>query len=150
MANLEMEELRLIAEVRKALTEKNMMQKQLAEAVELSTGAMSMALNGMKRLPCGTWRKICDVLQLDYDAIVSSVVPGCAEAVEAGKPDVYEGVLVKAEPEELYRIFCFCEERLADNLERGTKMQPEELYKLMTAMYALRDATLALQPGETY
>ena len=57
-------------------------------------------------------------------------------------------VTIKAPPEDLYRLFLFCEERMADNLRMGTRMEPEQLYKLMQAMYALRDASLALQPGE--
>lgn len=59
-----------------------------------------------------------------------------------------EFVVVNAKAEELYRLFLFCEERMADNLELGTRMPPEELYKIMQAMYALRDASLKLQEGE--
>lgn len=59
-----------------------------------------------------------------------------------------DAVMVHAEPEDLYRLFLFCEEMMADTLQRGTRTAPEELYKLMKAMYALRDATLAMQPGE--
>lgn len=58
------------------------------------------------------------------------------------------GVLVNAQPEDLYRLFLFAEERLQDNLRLGTRMPAEELYKLMQTMYAMRDAALALQPGE--
>ncbi len=59
-----------------------------------------------------------------------------------------DDVMVHAEPEDLHRLYLFCEERMADTLRMGTWMTPEELYKLMQAMYALRDASLALQPGE--
>lgn len=58
------------------------------------------------------------------------------------------GVLVNATPEELYRLFLFAEERLQDNLRLGTRMPAEELYRLMQTLYAMRDAALALQPGE--
>lgn len=126
MANLEMEELRLIGAVRTAMNEKGMKQTQLAEAVGASSGTISAGLSGVQRMSAGRWRKICEELGLDYDAIVCAPDDALVqtEPVEAAKEEAPEGVLVKAEP--------------------------EELYKLMTAMYALRDATLALQPGETY
>lgn len=57
-------------------------------------------------------------------------------------------VTIKAPQEDLYRLFLFCEERMADNLRMGTRMPPIELHKLMCAMYALRDATMQLQAGE--
>ena len=57
-------------------------------------------------------------------------------------------VTVEATPEELFGLFHFCECQIAECLRKGTIMDPKELYMIMNAMYALRDATLKLQDGE--
>lgn len=59
-----------------------------------------------------------------------------------------ENLYVFASQEDMYALYCFLEERMADYLKMGTRMPPEQLYKVMSAMYALKDATLKLQEGE--
>ena len=91
-----------------------------------------------------TWIRICDTLGVDFEeiekkyrkmeekkAMAEEATEARAEAVPETAP---EGVMVNADPVELYRLYLFCEERMADNLRMGTRMEPEQLYKLMQAM----------------
>lgn len=141
----------------------------IAAGANVSVPSVISALKDGSTTRKDTWVKICDTLGFDYDALVKkyrdmekkAVVQAEAtkesvgketQAVEGGseyiKLPTWPHVVVHAEPEDLYRLFLFCEERMADGLRMGTRMPPEELCKLMQAMYALRDASLALQPGE--
>ena len=140
----------------------------LADAVGLSQVLLTRVLNGQSRLSAGTWKKICAELGLDYEevcakmstplrdarAALEGIPEGPAiEQIEDWPPVVsnepeQDCVTIKASQEDLYRLFLFCEERMADNLRMGTRMPPIELHKLMCAMYALRDATMQLQAGE--
>lgn len=160
------EEIALREAVRSALEKSGMMQKELSERSGVAQSVISGVLTGKARMSAGSWRKVCTTLSLDYDKIINGTAPiagvDCIvvredkaqelkEALEQGEwvlDPKEEGVHVRAEQEDLYRVFLFAEERLADNLTQGTQMPPEQLYKLMTAMYALRDACLAMQPGE--
>ena len=127
-----------------------------ADKVGLTQVLITRVLNGQSRLSAGTWKKICK--ELDYDEICAmarqqtkdacAAQEGAVETPAASGEVERDYVVINAPAEELYRLYRFCEERMADNLRTGTKMQPEELYRLMGAMYALRDATLRLQPGE--
>lgn len=129
-----------------------------ADKVGLTQVLITRVLNGQSRLSAGTWKKICKELELDYDEICAmarqqtkdacAAQEGATEAPVASDMAEQDCVVINAPAEELYRLYRFCEERMADNLRTGTRMQPEELYRLMGAMYALRDATLRLQPGE--
>lgn len=119
-------------------------------------------LKGKKNASKDMYAAICKALNVNVDELTQKVEAdmGLKEPTEAEKEHRTEegkmaectienqGVTVKAQQEDLYRVFLFCEERMADNLKKGTVMTPEELYKLMQAMYALRDATLQLQTGE--
>lgn len=129
-----------------------------ADKVGLTQVLITRVLNGQSRLSAGTWKKICKELGLDYDEICAMArqqtqvacaeQEGATEAPVASDKAEQDCVVINAPAEELYRLYSFCEERMADNLRTGTRMQPEELYRLMGAMYALRDATLRLQQGE--
>ena len=129
-----------------------------ADKIGLSHELMTKTLNGLSRLSAGTWKKVCAALELDYDEICAmarqqtkdacAAQEGAVEAPVASDKAEQDCVVINAPAEELYRLYRFCEERMADNLKSGTRMQPEELYRLMGAMYALRDATLRLQQGE--
>ena len=147
---------------------------RLADAVGLSQVLLTRVLNGQSRMSAGTWKKICAELGLDYDEVCEkmstplrdarAVLEGIPEGpaidptklqkqIECWPPVVSNAteedcVVIRAPQEDLYRLFLFCEERMADNLRMGTRMPPIELHKLMCAMYALRDATMQLQAGE--
>lgn len=153
--NLQHEERKLMAAVNAEIYNGGVDKGELAEAAGVSQVMLSRSLAGYSRMDAGTWKKICKHLGLDYDKICEVVPeqPGCAHeppAVEVvvREEKMPEGVLVKTSPVEMYRLFLFCEERMTDNLKMGTRLPPEELYKVLQAMYALRDASLALQPGE--
>lgn len=147
---------------------------RLADAVGLSQVLLTRVLNKQSRMSAGTWKKICAELGLDYDEVCAkmstplrdarAVLEGIPEgpaidpvklqkliedrpSVVSNEPE-QDCVTIKASQEDLYRLFLFCEERMADNLRMGTRMPPIELHKLMCAMYALRDATMQLQAGE--
>lgn len=170
------EERCLIAAANSALEKGNIDKARLADAAGISQVLLTRVLNGASRMSAGTWKKICAGLELDYEEILqkTSTALRDAKAVLEGIPEeppvdpaklqkqIEEwpsvvsnepkpvGVLVPAPQEELYRLFLFCEERMADSLRMGIWMAPEQLHKLLTAMYALRDASLAMQEGETY
>lgn len=92
------------------------------------------------------------------DGSKSAGQPACAEPEQVDRGDdecresgegSREGVLIHAPQEDVYALFLFCEEMMRDCLRAGTRMEPEQLYRLMSAMYALKDASLRLQEGET-
>lgn len=168
------EERCLIAAANEAIKRNGEDKARLADAVGISQVLLTRVLNGQSRMSAGTWKKICAELGLDYDEVCEkmstplrdarAVMEGIAEGpaidpvklqkqIEDG-PSVVSNepekdyVKIKAPPEELYRLFLFAEERLQDNLRLGTRMPAEELYRLMQTLYAMRDAALALQPGE--
>lgn len=130
----------------------------VAAGANVSVNSACSALKDGTTTRRSTWIKICDTLGVDFEEIEKkyrkmeekkAMMEEATEArVEAVPETAPEGVMVNADPVELYRLYLFCEERMADNLRMGTRMEPEQLYKLMQAMYALRDASLALQPGE--
>lgn len=125
----------------------------VAAGANVATSSVVSALKDGTTTNKSTWIKICDALGVDYEVIERECrkmreQQGAHDPVEAAPGVAREGVLVAADPVEIYRVFLFAEERLADNLRTGTQMEPEQLYKLMTALYALRDAALALQPWE--
>lgn len=142
---------RLLGAVRQHLLERGMTRCMLADIVEETDAIVNAVLDGRAEMNAGRWKHWCDKLGLDYVTLVQGdEAPEEAAAEDEGEGDIVmpEGVFVYASQEELYRLFLFAEERLADNLNRGTRMQPADLYKLMQAMYALRDATLQVQIGE--
>lgn len=161
------EEIALREAMRTALERCGMTQKELSERSGVAQSVVSSVLTGKARMSAGSWRKVCATLSLDYDKIINGTATlagaDCIviredkaqelkEVLEQGErvlEQKEEGVHVRAEQEDLYRVFLFAEERLADNLTQGTQMPPEQLYKLMTAMYALRDACLVMRKGET-
>lgn len=57
-------------------------------------------------------------------------------------------VTVEATPEELYGLYHYCEILIEHRLRMGMTIETAALYKVLKALYALRDATLRLQPGE--
>lgn len=87
-----------------------------------------------------------EVVVVEEMAGAQTDAPAGMTPVEDVQEDDY--VIVRAPAEDLYALFCFCEERMADNLRMGTRMPPAQLRKLLNAMYELGDATLRLQPGE--
>ena len=162
-------EKRLSAACYEKYKEMGISMEAIAAGANVSVQSVISALKDGSTTRKGTWEKICDTLGIDYDAFVKKYrdmekkakvqeeatkesVGKETQAVEGGsgyiKLPTWPHVVVHTEPEDLYRLFLFCEERMADNLKTGTRMPPEELYKLMQAMYALRDASLAMQPGE--
>lgn len=58
-------------------------------------------------------------------------------------------VLVYASQEDLYRVYMYCEEKLLEELIKGTSRSVAEINNLTRAMYALRKAALQKMPGET-
>lgn len=125
----------------------------VAAGANVATSSVVSALKDGTATTKSVWLKICDALDVDYEQIERECrkmreQQGAHDPVEAEPGEAREGVLVAADPVEIYRVFLFAEEGLADNLKTGTQMEPEQLYKLMTALYALRDAALALQPGD--
>lgn len=168
------EERCLIEAVKEAIKLNGEDKGRLADAVGLSQVLLTRVLNGQSRMSAGTWKKICAELGLDYEEVCArmstplrdskAVLEGIPEEpaidpvkmqkqIECWPPVVSNAteedcVVIRAPQEDLYRLFLFCEERMADNLRMGTRMPPIELHKLMCAMYALRDATMQLQAGE--
>lgn len=129
----------------------------VAFAAGISKTLLGRAAAGSSRLSAGTWRKICTALGLDYDKLVSEAVEENAVEKKTDKGEAVchesgevsrEGVLIHAPQEDVYALFLFCEEMMRDCLRAGTRMEPEQLYRLMSAMYALKDASLRLQEGE--
>lgn len=58
-------------------------------------------------------------------------------------------VTVNASQEDLYRVYMYCEEKLQEELIKGTTRSVAEINALTQAMYALREAALQKLPGET-
>lgn len=141
----------------------------LAARAYASGNYVNQILKGQKNASKDMYAAICKALNVNQDELLQKIEAdmGRTEPVEGGNTtepveaetvevekvvercmDAKDGVLVDAQQEDLYRVFLFCEERMADNLQHGTAMPPEELYRLMKAMYALRDAALRAQEGE--
>jgi hypothetical protein len=59
-----------------------------------------------------------------------------------------EYVMIKTTQEALYKAFLFFRERMAEYMRMGTRMSPEDLHEVMTVLFELQEASLALQPGE--
>lgn len=89
--------------------------------------------------------------QEDASCANDGATDACDECVpEKDADQAGEGVLIHAPQEDLYGLFLFCEEMMRDCLRAGTRMEPEQLYRLMKAMYALQEASLVVQEGERY
>ena len=60
-----------------------------------------------------------------------------------------EQVVVNVSQEALYKAYLFFHERIVEYMRLGTRMSPEDLHEVMTVLFELQEASLALQPGET-
>lgn len=161
------EERCLIEAVNAVLEAEPINKGKLADKVGISQVLLTRILNGQSRMSAGTWKKICAELKIDYDHVCGMAITATSAAIEAMEkaPDIdpvkmqkqIEGwppvvsnvpeedcVVIRAPQEDMYRLFLFCEERMAENLVEGTRMPPDELHKLLSAMYALKEASLRM------
>lgn len=150
---------RLIRTVRAKLEEIGKSQKWLVQQdIGLSETTLSKAMTGQTRLSAGTWRKICEKVGVDYNetTTVKNIPRGqemelwlatddLGQKRFVGSPKAaYEqgcwGTTVQCSKEGLRKLADYAEAQLTVHLKGGVNMTAEEMYTLLDAWHAIKEA----------
>ena len=124
----------LVAAIADAMAAQNFSQADLARAAGCSQGMISSAMSGKYGMKEEKWRMVCEVLALDYDAIVTLPAEEPAPIVAAAEENPVAIPTKQVDAQDSHGMLCarYLAEKLRADVSAGTDMPLEDLYVLLS------------------